>query len=131
MFAYPLTGLVTLGCLAVLFWVTLMVGRARGKHGVKVPDMVGPEPFMYAVRVHLNTIEGLLLFLPALWLFALTVSDLYAAAVGVFYPVGRIFYALGYYQEPSKREVGFMIGLIATVICLLGSGYGLVITLIG
>ena len=58
MFAYPLTGLVTLGCLAVLFWVTLMVGRARGKHGVKVPDMVGPEPFMYAVRVHLNTIEG-------------------------------------------------------------------------
>ena len=48
---------------------------------------------MYAVRVHLNTIEGLLLFLPALWLFALTVSDLYAAAVGVFYPVGRILYA--------------------------------------
>ena len=131
MFAYPLTGLVTLGCLAVLFWVTLMVGRARGKHGVKVPDMVGPEPFMYAVRVHLNTIEGLLLFLPALWLFALTVSDLYAAAVGVFYPLGLVLYALGYYQEPSKREVGFVIGLIATVICLLGTGYGLVITLIG
>ena len=131
MFAYPLTGLVTLGCLAVLFWVTLMVGRARGKHGVKVPDMVGPEPFMYAVRVHLNTIEGLLLFLPALWLFALTVSDLYAAAVGVFYHLGRVLYALGYYQEPSKREVGFVIGLIATVICLLGTGYGLVITLIG
>ncbi|HBZ49203.1 MAG TPA: MAPEG domain-containing protein, partial [Halieaceae bacterium] len=39
--------------------------------------------------------------------------------------------ALGYYQEPSKREVGFVIGLIATVICLLGTGYGLVITLIG
>ena len=37
MFQFPLTGLVTLFCLLVLFWVTVMVGRARGKHGVKVP----------------------------------------------------------------------------------------------
>ena len=73
MFQFPLTGLVTLFCLLVLFLVTVMVGRARGKHGVKVPEMTGPEPFTYAVRVHLNTIEGLILFLPALWLFALTV----------------------------------------------------------
>src|SRR6056300_991308 len=109
MFQYPLTGLVTLFCLLVLFWVTVMVGRARGKHGVKVPEMSGPEPFTYAVRVHLNTLEGLILFLPALWLFAVTVSDLYAAIAGVFYPIGRIAYALGYYKEPSKRELGFVI----------------------
>ena len=129
MFQFPLTGLVTLFCLLVLFWVTVMVGRARGKHGVKVPDMSGPEPFLYAVRVHMNTIEGLILFLPALWLFALTVSDTYAAIAGVFYPIGRIVYALGYYKEPSKREVGFTIGLLSTLACLLGTGYGLVITL--
>ena len=129
MFQFPLTGLVTLFCLLVLFWVTVMVGRARGKHGVKVPDMSGPEPFLYAVRVHMNTIEGLILFLPALWLFALTVSDTYAAIAGVFYPIGRIVYALGYYKEPSKREVGFTIGLLSTLACLLGTGYGLAITL--
>jgi glutathione S-transferase len=92
--------------------------------------MSGPEPFVYAVRVHLNTIEGLILFLPALWLFALTVSDMYAAIAGVFYPIGRIVYALGYYKEPSKREVGFTIGLLSTLACLLGAGYGLVTTLI-
>lgn len=126
MFQYPLTGLVTLFCLLVLFWVTVMVGRARGKHGVKVPEMTGPEPFTYAVRVHLNTIEGLILFLPALWLFALTVSDMYAAIAGVFYPIGRIIYALGYYKEPSKREIGFTIGLLSTLICLVGTGYGLI-----
>jgi glutathione S-transferase len=125
MFQYPLTGFVTLLCLLVLFWVTLMVGRARGKHGVKVPEMTGPEPFTYAVRVHLNTLEGLVLFLPALWLFAVTVSDLYAAIAGVFYPIGRIAYALGYYKEPSKRELGFAIGLLSTLVCLVGSGYGL------
>lgn len=130
MFQLPLTGLVTLFCLAVLFWVTAMVGRARGKHGVKVPEMTGPEPFVYAVRVHLNTIEGLILFLPALWLFALTVSDFYAAIAGVFYPIGRIIYALGYYKEPSKREVGFGIGLISTLVCLVGAGYGLIAVLI-
>ncbi len=129
MFAYPLTGLVTLLCLFVLFWVTAMVGVARGKHGVKVPEMTGPEPFVWAVRVHLNTIEGLLLFLPAVWLYALTVSDLYAACVGAFYPVGRVLYALGYYKDPSKREIGFSIGLLATVVCLLGSAYGLFLSL--
>jgi len=129
MFNYSLTGLVTLLCLLVLFWVTVMVGRARGKHGVKVPEMSGPEPFMYAVRVHLNTIEGLMLFLPALWLFALTVSDMYAAIAGVFYPIGRIAYALGYYKDPSKRELGFTIGLLSTLACLVGAGYGLVTTL--
>ncbi len=129
MFMYPLSGLVTLLCLFVLFWVTAMVGVARGKHGVKVPEMTGPEPFVWAVRVHLNTIEGLILFLPALWLFALTVSDLAAASVGVFYPIGRVLYALGYYKEPSKRELGFSIGLLATVICLLGSAYGLFLSL--
>ena len=130
MFQFPLTGLVTLFCLLVLFWVTVMVGRARGKHGVAVPEMTGPEPFIYAVRVHLNTIEGLILFLPALWLFALTVSDFYAAIAGVLYPIGRIIYALGYYKAPSKREVGFGIGLLSTVACLLGAGYGLVVILI-
>ena len=129
MFQFPLTGLVTLFCLLVLFWVTVMVGRARGKHGVKVPEMSGPEPFMYAVRVHLNTLEGLVLFLPALWLFAVTVSDMYAAIAGVFYPIGRIAYALGYYKEPSKREIGFTIGLLSTLACLIGTGYGLIITL--
>ena len=129
MFQFPLTGLVTLFCLLVLFWVTVMVGRARGKHGVKVPEMSGPEPFMYAVRVHLNTLEGLVLFLPALWLFAVTISDMYAAIAGVFYPIGRIAYALGYYKEPSKREIGFTIGLLSTLACLIGTGYGLIITL--
>lgn len=130
MFQFPLTGLVTLFCLLVLFWVTAMVGRARGKHGVRVPEMTGPEPFVYAVRVHLNTIEGLILFLPALWLFALTVSDYYAAIAGVFYPIGRIIYALGYYQAPSKREIGFGIGLVSTLACLIGAGYGLIALLI-
>ena len=125
MFQYPLTGFVTLLCLLVLFWVTLMVGRARGKHGVKVPEMSGPEPFTYAVRVHLNTLEGLVLFLPALWLFALTVSDTYAAIAGVFYPIGRILYALGYYKAPSKREVGFGVGMLATLVCIVGATFGL------
>ena len=125
MFAYPLTGLVTVFCLFVLFWVTAMVGVARGKHGVKVPEMTGPEPFVWAVRVHLNTIEGLILLMPALWLFALTVSDTYAAIAGVFYPIGRVLYALGYYKEPSKREVGFGVGMLATLVCIVGATFGL------
>ena len=60
MFQFPLTGLVTLFCLIVLFWMTAMVGKARGKHGVKVPEMTGPEPFQYAMRVQFPTSMQLL-----------------------------------------------------------------------
>lgn len=120
-FAYPHTGLVTVLSLLVYFWMALNVGRARTKHGVPAPAMSGPEELMRFIRVHENTLEGLVLFLPALWLFALTTHDLWAAAIGIFYPVGRILYARGYYSAAEKRELGFTIGILATAVLLVGS----------
>lgn len=120
-FAYPLTGLVTVLTLIVYFWMALNVGKVRTKLNVPAPATSGPDEFMRTLRVHENTMEGLLLFLPALWLFALTTHDLWAAVVGVFYPVARIVYARGYYEAAGKRSLGFTIGIIATGLLLLGS----------
>lgn len=120
-FAYPHTGLVTLLTLIVYFWMALNVGKARGRAGVPAPAMNGPDELMRVIRVHENTMEGLLLFLPSLWLFALTTHDLWAAAIGVFYPIGRIVYARGYYAAADKRSVGFTIGIVTTLILLIGS----------
>lgn len=120
-FAYPLTGLVTIITLIVYFWMAFKVGKARAAFGVPAPRMDGPDDFLRVLRVQGNTAENLLLFLPSIWLFALTVGDIWAAAIGIFYPVGRVLYARGYYAEALKRSTGFTVGLASTVILLLGS----------
>ena len=130
-FAYPLTGLVTVFVLFVYFWMALQVGKARQRFEIPAPRMDGPEDFLRVLRVQGNTTEGLALFLPSLWLFALTIGDQWAALVGVFYPLGRIVYARGYYREALKRSTGFTIGILSTVILLIGALIGLVMTLAG
>ncbi|MDX5367480.1 MAG: MAPEG family protein [Alphaproteobacteria bacterium] len=120
-FAYPLTGLVTIVTLIVYFWMAFKVGKARAAFGVPAPRMDGPDDFLRVLRVQGNTAENLLLFLPAIWLFALTVGDIWAAAIGIFYPVGRVLYARGYYAEALKRSTGFTVGLASTLILLIGS----------
>ena len=78
-----LTALATL--LAVLFYALLSVpvSRARARSGVKAPTMVGDPALERAVRVQANTLEWMPIFLPALWLAALYVSDAGAAALGL------------------------------------------------
>ena len=130
-FTYPLTGIVTIVSLLIYVWMAMQIGKARSQHSVPVPLTDGPEGFVRVLRVHGNTMEGLILFLPALWLFALTIGDTWAALVGVAYPIGRLIYARGYYVAADKRGTGFAIGLASTIILLLGSLVGLTMATIG
>jgi glutathione S-transferase len=34
-------------------------------------------------------------------------------------------YALGYYRDPSKRELGFIVGMVACGALVAGSAFGL------
>jgi uncharacterized membrane protein YecN with MAPEG domain len=129
-FAYPLTGLVTILTLIVFFYMGIRVGGARTKLNVPAPAMTGPDEFMRTLRVHENTMEALLIFLPALWLFAVTSHDLWAAVVGIFFPIGRILYAQGYYQAADKRGTGFMIGLGATAVLVIGSTIEMIMSVV-
>lgn len=45
-----------------------LVAIARGKLGVAAPAMSGPPEFDRLVRVHLNTLERLVLFVPLMWM---------------------------------------------------------------
>jgi len=112
MAAYPLTALVTLFALAVTLVLVFNVGRARMKHKVQPPSFDGPPEFLRIHRAHQNTLESLPLFVPLVWMAALTLGDLAAAAIGVFWPVGRILYAAGYYAEAGKRMPGFLLSLL-------------------
>jgi uncharacterized membrane protein YecN with MAPEG domain len=125
---YPWPSLVTVLALLMYFVVTINVGRARAKYGVKPPAMSGNPEFECVVRVQQNTLEQLIVFLPALWIFSLFINEIWAASIGAVWILGRILYAWGYYQAPEKRFVGFGMASLATMVLLGGSLFGTVMT---
>ena len=116
--ACPLTAWATLAVLAMVFWLTFNVGRARARFKIDAPAMDGPPAFLSVLRVHANTVEQLVLFLPALWLCAIFYNDRFAALCAAVWIAGRILYAVGYYRDPAKRGPGFGIALLATVVLI-------------
>jgi len=120
-----LTAWATLAALGVYFWTGVMAGLARIKYNVAAPMMDGPLPFQSAQRVQANTLEQLPLVLGPLWLCSYYLGDRWAAAGGLLWCVGRILYALGYYRDPAKREIGFIVGMVACGALVAGSAVGL------
>jgi glutathione S-transferase len=122
--------LVTVLALLVFFVVTINIGRSRVKFGIKPPQMTGDPEFERTIRVQQNMLEQMVMFLPAMWIFALVVSPVYAAGLGAVWVIGRIIYAWGYYQAAEKRGPGFGISSLATIVLLLGSLIGTVLQLV-
>lgn len=120
-----MTAWVTLAALLFYFWTGLNVGRARGKYKVAAPATDGPEEFQRALRVQLNTLEQLALFLPALWMCAYFLADRWAATAGLAWVIGRILYALAYYKNPARRGLGFGITALAGMALMIGTAVGL------
>ncbi len=118
--------------LAVLEYVaiTLACGRARMVYGVAAPAVTGHPVFERHYRVQQNTLEQLIAFLPALWLFAALVSAPWAAILGAVFVVGRALYARAYVRNPALRGPGFGLGAGATMILLAGALIGCVVALI-
>ncbi|XYJ10677.1 MAPEG family protein [Telluria sp. B2] len=115
----------TLAVLGVYFWTGVVAGMARVRYKVPAPSMEGPEAFQSRQRVQANTLEQLPLVLAPLWLCAWYLGDTWAAAGGLLWCVARVLYALGYYRDPAKRELGFIIGMIACGALVAGASIGL------
>jgi glutathione S-transferase len=118
---YYFTAFVT--CLAILFYffTSVQVARARAAFGIKAPAISGNPDFERVFRVQMNTLEWMPIFLPSLWLFAIYVSDTFAAVLGLIWIAGRILYLTGYSQAASKRGTGFAIQAGAATILWLGA----------
>ncbi|MEY3260280.1 MAG: hypothetical protein RIT46_1109 [Pseudomonadota bacterium] len=125
-----LTALVTLLAVLTFFWTTLRVATARGKYDVKAPATSGPEEFDRYFRVQMNTMEGLIQFLPSLWIFALFGNEKIGAVLGLIWIVGRILYALAYVKDPATRGRGFMIAGLSMLALQLGGLYFVIMGLI-
>ena len=55
----------------------IQVGRTRGKAGIKAPVMTGTPELDRMFRIHMNTMEQMVLFVPTLWLYAHYVNPLW------------------------------------------------------
>jgi glutathione S-transferase len=118
---FHFTALVTLLAIAVYFYSSILVSKARGKFGVKLPATSGNADFERVFRAQMNTLEWLPMFLPALWLFAIYIGDGIAALLGLVWTVGRILYILGYAQATAKRGPGFAIQALAAIALWVGA----------
>ncbi len=128
---YPLSSIVMVAALFTYIAFAMKVGRARAKYNVSAPLTDGPVEFLRVFRVHINTLEQIVIFIPALVIFASAWGDLAAAIVGVFWPLGRLLYARAYYAEAGKRGPGFGISFLSSVVLLVGGLIGAVMQLAG
>ncbi len=116
----PYVAIVTVVALLQFFWFGWQVGAARTKYNVPAPAVTGNEIFERVFRVQMNTLEQLLVFLPALWIFASYISPLWAAVLGAIFIVGRGVYATTYVRDPKSRSIGFALTAIPNLLMLLG-----------
>ena len=113
MTSLPLTSLATLIGVALMFWTSIIVGKARVKYEIKAPATSGHEMFDRAYRVQMNTLESAMLLLPSMWMYASLIGDLGAGVSGAIWVAGRVWFALAYQQDPAKRGPGFGISFLA------------------
>lgn len=126
----PLTAAVTLLALLLHLGITAMVGRARVRYAIPAPATTGNEHFERAYRVQMNTIEQMMFFVPALWLCAVLLSDVAAAAAGLVWVIARAAYAVAYLRKPASREVPVLVSMLAQAALFLGAVAGLVRSLL-
>jgi glutathione S-transferase len=105
------------------------VGQARATYGIEAPATAGHEIFERYYRVQMNTLEQLVIFLPALLAFAWLVSPLWAAGIGAVFLVGRAVYYAGYVADPRKRGPGFMLTAVPSLVLVIGAVIGAVVSL--
>jgi len=115
-----LVNLIVALALLQFFAFATAVGMAREKYKVAAPATTGNEMFERYFRVQMNTLELLIMFIPAMWIFGFYVNALAAAALGAVFIVGRIVYFFSYVKNPGKRSLGY--GLSAAPVAALVIG---------
>ena len=127
---YP--ALATIVSILVYFSQSIYVAIGRKKYDVQLPKTTGHnQDFDRIWRVHYNTLEQMPIFLPLMWIFALTVSSFYAFILGIIWSIGRVAYMIGYYKSVEGRN-NFIARLspIILIIFLFGSIWSVISGLI-
>jgi len=110
--------IVTVLALMQYMYFGIQVGGAHQKFGIKAPSMAGDPQFDRVYRVHQNTLEQLIVLIPALWMYAHYVNPLWGAGLGVVYLIGRFIYRVEYIKDPATRTLGFTLSFLPGAIAV-------------
>ena len=114
----------TLLVMLALLQYAYFVGRTgymRGKHGIKAPATTGHEMFERAYRVQQNTLEELIIFVPATFTYAAWTSSFWVVLPGGLFLLGRLLYGMAYMKDPKKRGPGFGLTMMANTWLIIGT----------
>jgi uncharacterized MAPEG superfamily protein len=118
--------LVALLALIECFFFAYAVGNARATYGIKAPATTGNDAFERYFRVQQNTIEQMIVFLPALFIAAAYWPAQWIAAIGAVYLIGRILYFRGYVRDPRTRSLGFGLSSVPIIVLVVAGAIGVV-----
>ena len=122
--------LVTVAALLLYVYMSVvLVSRARVKHGIPAPTMTGNADFERVVRVQMNTLEWLPVFVAAFWMCAAYWDPRIVALGGVAWIVGRVLYMQSY-SKGANRSLGFSIQGLAVLALTLGAVVGAIMQLV-
>ena len=99
-----LTAIATLLAILISIGTAILVARTRNSTGIQPPAMSGDARLERALRVQGNTVEGFIIFLPALWLAAIYFQGWAPPIIGLIWCLGRIVYAMGYSADADRRQ---------------------------
>ena len=126
MHEYTLSALVTLSTSLMIFFLAFRVGMTRMKHKVKPYEDTKEKAVLIANRVHMNTIEMTVVYLPILWVATVFSSANLAWILGIAWFITRVGYAVAYTQKPKKRELPFIMGVACIGLTSLLALYGII-----
>jgi uncharacterized membrane protein YecN with MAPEG domain len=113
--------IVTILALTQFVLFSIQVGSLRGKHKVSAPAVSGHTEFERMFRIQQNTMEQLVVFVPALWIFGYFVNPLWGAGFGLVFIAGRFVYRAAYLKDPGGRGPGFTMTFLPTAVMLVWS----------
>lgn len=111
--------IVTVVALLQFVFFGVRASAARAKAGLTAPAITGDPVFERTFRVQQNTMELLVVLLPAMWMFAYAVNPLWAAALGSIFIAARFVYSATYIKNSAARGPSFVSSILPIIIMLI------------
>ncbi len=122
---YTLSAFVTICTSVLIFILAYNVWAARLRHKVQPYEDTKEKDVLIANRIHMNTIEQTVVFLPLLWVATVFSSANIAGLLACIWFISRIGYALIYKKQADKRYIPFMVGMFCILCMSILAFYGI------
>jgi uncharacterized MAPEG superfamily protein len=115
------TALIILIALSQYLYYVFRVGTGRVRYKVHAPSTSGHDTRERMYRVQQNTMEQLVVFIPAMIIFSAYLSDRWALLPGALFILARQLYYFQYVRDPASRTLGIVLTIMANSVLVAGA----------